>query len=195
VVEPAPSRDHTERLLRRCGLSVSSVAGRVVVEPGVPQPFGLRVPGDVSSAAFFMALAAARPGWRVVCRGVGLNPLRTGVLDVLRAMGASVSVEDDGGDVEPSGDVEVLGGTLHAVRVAGELTVRCIDEIPVIAVLATQAEGVTEIRDAAELRAKESDRVDALAVGLRAFGASVETFADGLAVSGPVALRAARVDA
>jgi 3-phosphoshikimate 1-carboxyvinyltransferase len=198
VVEPAPSRDHTERLLRRCGIRVESGGGRVTVWPGTPLPFGLRVPGDMSSAAFFLALAAARPGWRVRCPDVGLNPGRTGVLTVLREMGAEVVAsprEGERDDAEPRGAVEVRGGGLVAVRIAGELTVRCIDELPVIAVLATQAEGVTEIHDAAELRRKESDRIALLAEGLRAFGAVVETFEDGLAVSGRRPLRAARVDA
>jgi 3-phosphoshikimate 1-carboxyvinyltransferase len=163
----------------------------------VPQPFGLRIPGDISSAAFLLCLAAAREGWRVRCRGVGLNPGRDGVLEVLRAMGAAVLVEpgEDAGGVEPVGAVEVRGGALRAIRIAGPLVPRLIDELPVIAVLATQAEGRTEIRDAAELRTKESDRIAHLAAGLRAMGAVCEELADGLVVDGPVRLAPAAVDA
>jgi 3-phosphoshikimate 1-carboxyvinyltransferase len=195
VIEPGPSRDHTERLLRHCGVDVGANDGTIALHPGKPKPFGLRVPGDISSTAFLFALAAARSGWRMRCASVGVNERRTGVLDVLRAMGASVEVGDVTGDVEPAADVSVRGAELTAVRIAGELTVRCIDELPVIAVLATQAEGTTEIRDAGELRSKESDRIAALVEGLRAFGARCEALDDGLAVAGPSRLRAARVDA
>ena len=197
VLEPKPTRDHTERLLRLCGVGVDAGAGAITMQPGDPQAFGLRVPGDLSSAAFFLCLAAAHPGWRMRCPAVGLNPGRTGVIEVLRAMGAGVEIEDDdpAGGVEPAGTVTVTGAALHGVSVAGELTVRCIDELPVLAVLATQAEGVTEIRDAGELRAKESDRIAGIAAGLRAFGAPCETTGEGLVVRGPARLRAARADA
>ena len=197
VVEPALTRDHTERLLGLCGIAVVSDAGRVTVTPGPPQPFGLRIPGDISSAAFFLCLAAAREGWRVSCPGVGLNPGRDGVIEVLRAMGAAVEVveREPAGGVEPVGDVEVRGGPLHGTGIGGALVPRLIDELPVIAVLATQAEGVTEIRDAAELRAKESDRIAHLAEGLRRMGASCETLPDGLVIEGPVRLVPAAVDA
>jgi 3-phosphoshikimate 1-carboxyvinyltransferase len=197
VVEPRPTRDHTERLLRHCGVSVQADdTGGVTLTPGAVAPFGVRVPGDISSAAFFLALAAPRPGWRIRCPGVGLNPGRTGIIDALRAMGADITVEvDDGGDdSEPSGAVEVRGRPLHGATISGELTVRSIDELPVIAVLATQAEGVTHIRDAAELRAKESDRIAATADGLRAFGATCDVTDDGLVITGAVQLKAAHVD-
>jgi len=195
VVEPVATRDHTERLLRHCGIAVSREAGRVTMQPGTPSPFGLQVPGDISSAAFFLALAAARPGWHVGCDGVGLNPARTGVLDVLRTMGADVEVSDDAQDgTEPRGRIDVSGARLSCTTIRGELTMRCLDEVPVLAVLATQAEGTTEIRDAGELRVKESDRVAQLAAGLRAMGAECDTFEDGLAVRGPVKLRGTHVD-
>ena len=197
VDEPLPTRDHTERLLRMCGLSVNVDGLRVTLTPGELQPFGFRVPGDVSSAAFFLALASSRPSWRVRCEGVGLNPGRTGVLDVLHAMGADIVVEEGepAGGVEPVGAVTVRGRELHGTVIAGELTVRCIDELPVLAVIATQAAGETEIRDAGELRAKESDRIAAVVQGLRALGAQCEESEDGLAVTGPSSLHAARLDA
>ncbi len=197
VIEPLPTRDHTERLLRMCGVQVDSGDAGVTVHPGPLQPFGLRVPGDISSAAFFLALAASRPGWRVRCTGVGLNPGRTGILAVLEAMGAAIEVADGepAGGVEPAGDVEVRGARLRGVTISGALSVRSIDELPVIAVLATQAEGVTEIRDAAELRTKEVDRIALLEAGLRQLGADCESTADSLVVRGPVRLQPARLDA
>jgi 3-phosphoshikimate 1-carboxyvinyltransferase len=197
VIEPLPSRDHTERMLRMCGVDVVADGAAVTVTPGQLDPFGLRVPGDLSSAAFFLSLAASRPGWRVTCPRVGLNPGRTGILTVLEAMGAEVRIEtrDPAGGVEPVGDVEVRGTELHGVVISDALTVRCIDELPVIAVLASQAEGVTEIRDAGELRTKETDRIALLERGLRLLGVACESTADSLTVHGPVRLRAARLDA
>jgi 3-phosphoshikimate 1-carboxyvinyltransferase len=197
VVEPLPTRDHTERMLRMCGVEVTSEGTAVTVRPGEIQPFGFRVPADISSAAFFLALAAARPGWRMRCPGVSTNPGRTGILTVLAMMGAEmlISERDPAGGVEPMGDVEVLGAPLHGVTISGALTVRCIDELPVIAVLATQADGDTEIRDAAELRSKEVDRIAVLETGLRALGASCESSADSLVIHGPSQLRAARLNA
>lgn len=196
VVEPQPTRDHTERLLRMCGVDVRRDGDAVQLTPGELAPFGFRVPGDVSSAAFFMALAASRTGWRVLCRGVGINPGRAGVVDVLRAMGAHVEVREQpaAGGVEPVGDIEVQGSALRATEIGAELTVRAIDEIPVLCVLATQAEGTTVVRDATELRNKESDRIAGIAAGLRAMGAACEETADGIAVTGPTRLRAARLE-
>jgi 3-phosphoshikimate 1-carboxyvinyltransferase len=197
VVEPLPTRDHTERMLRMCGVDVVSDGAQVTVQPGELQPFGLRVPADISSAAFFLALAAARPGWRMRCPGVTTNPGRTGILSVLEMMGAELVVteREPAGSVEPVGDVEVRGASLHGVTIAGALTVRCIDELPVIAVLATQAEGDSEIRDAGELRSKEVDRISLLETGLRALGASCESGPDSLVIHGGSRLHAARLDA
>jgi 3-phosphoshikimate 1-carboxyvinyltransferase len=197
VIEPLPTRDHTERMLRMCGVDVRSDGTQVTVRPGEVQPFGFRVPGDISSAAFFLALAAARPGWRVRCPGVTTNPGRTGILSVLEMMGAQVLVADvdPAGGVEPVGDIDVTGAPLHGVVIDGSLTVRCIDELPVIAVLATQADGDTEIRDAGELRSKEVDRIALLEAGLRALGVSCESTADTLVIHGSARLKAARLDA
>ena len=180
-----------------CGVRVDSEASAITVHPGELEPFGLRVPGDLSSAAFFLALAASRPGWRVACPGVGVNPGRTGILEVLALMGAGVEVEETepAGGVEPVADIQVRGASLRAMTIEGALTVRCIDELPVIAVLATQAEGATEIRDAGELRTKEVDRIALLEAGLRLLGASCESSENGLVIHGPTRLRAARLDA
>ncbi len=197
VVEPAPTRDHTERLLGLAGVEVERDGDRVVLHPAALQPFGLAIPGDISSAAFFLCLAAARKGWRVRCPQIGLNPGRDGVIEVLQAMGAEVRVESGApaGGVEPVGDVEVRGDRLRGTVIAGPLIPRLVDELPVIAVIATQAEGTTEIRDAAELRTKESDRIAHLVAGLRLMGAACETLPDGVIVEGPTRLRPAAVDA
>ncbi|HEY6782389.1 MAG TPA: 3-phosphoshikimate 1-carboxyvinyltransferase [Candidatus Dormibacteraeota bacterium] len=197
VIEPMPTRDHTERMLTMCGADLVAAGDAVTIHPGQLEPFGLRVPGDLSSAAFFLALAASRPGWRVRCSGVGVNPGRTGILSVLEAMGAAVSVEETApaGGVEPVADVEVRGAQLHGVTISGSLTVRSIDELPIIAVLASQAEGITEIRNAGELRHKETDRIAMLETGLRRLGVPCASTPDGLTVEGPVRLRAAHLDA
>jgi 3-phosphoshikimate 1-carboxyvinyltransferase len=197
VVEAAPTRDHTERLLSLAGARVERDGERVTVHPGPLQPFGLSIPGDLSSAAFFLCLAAARPGWRVRCPGVGVNPGRDGVLEVLRAMGAEVTMEErePAGGVEPVADVEVRGAGLRGAVIRGALVPRVIDELPVIAVIATQAEGATEIRDAAELRTKEADRIAHLVAGLRRMGAACEPLPDGLVIEGSARLTPAAVEA
>ena len=197
IHEPFPTRDHTERLLRACGADLTADGAAITLRPAPLDPFGLTVPGDISSAAFFMALAAARPGWRVRCTGIGLNPGRTGVLEVLAAMGAHVERESGqmAADVEPYGDVIVTGAALRGISIDPALVPRCIDELPALAVVATQAEGRTEIRGAAELRHKESDRIGALVSGLRALGAAVEEMPDGLVIEGPVRLHSARLEA
>src|SRR5207302_829528 len=150
----------TTRLLGLCGVPLTVDGCRITVTPAEVEPFGLRIPGDLSSAAFLLGLAAPRHGSAVRCPGITLNPGRTGVLEVLSAMGAEVDVTETepAGGVEPVGDVVVRGAPLHGLVIAGDAVPRCIDELPLLAVLATQAEGTTSIRDAAELRAKESDR-------------------------------------
>ncbi len=195
VREPSLSRDHTERMLGAFGVSVfrSGLEARVR-GPATLRETTVRVPGDLSSAAFFLVAAAAVPGSEVVVEGVGLNPTRTGVLDVLRMMGASVGVTDlreEGG--EPQGGVVVRAARLHGTMIEGDLIPRTIDELPVLAVAACLAEGETVIRDAAELRVKESDRVAALARELGRLGAAIEARPDGLAIIGGRRLRGGRV--
>jgi 3-phosphoshikimate 1-carboxyvinyltransferase len=198
VLEAYPSRDHTERLLSWLGIDVGISHGRVELRgvPGrLPLPaFDLDVPGDFSSAAFWLVAACLTAGSDLVIDGVGLNPTRTGLLEVLRAMGAAMEVEPGPPDPEPSGSVHVRSGALAAATVEGSLIPRIIDELPLVALAATQAEGSTVIREAGELRVKESDRIRALAQGLRALGGDVEELADGLVVTGPTPLRGARLD-
>ena len=195
VREPMQSRDHTERMLGAFGAEV--VRDGLTTRLRGPQELRgvpLRVPGDLSSAAFLLVAAALVPDSELAVTGVGLNPTRTGVLDVLRMMGAGVAVRDltdEGG--EPVGTVVVKAGRLRGVTIGGDLIPRAIDELPVLAVAAALAEGETVIRDAAELRVKESDRVDALARELGCLGARVEPQPDGLAIVGTRRLRGGRV--
>ncbi len=198
VIEPGPSRDHTERMLLSMGASVV-VDGLCVTlrghSGGSLRPLELTVPGDLSSAAFLIAASAALPGSDVWIEGVGVNPTRTGVIDALRVMGAEIAIEDEvmeGG--EPVGTVHVRGGELGGARIAGEVTVRAIDELPVLAALATQSRGETVIADAAELRVKEVDRIGTLVGELRKLGARVEERPDGMVIDGPTRLRGAVVD-
>lgn len=191
VTEPQPSRDHTERLLRAMGvpLTVRDLGGGgreiTVRGPGQPEGIVLDVPGDLSSAAFFLVAAATRPGADLVVERVGLNPTRTGVLDALRAMGARIEVTDlDEQGGEPVGTLRVRGGRLRGVQIFGGLIPRLVDELPVLAVAAAVAEGETVVRDAAELRVKESDRISAIVRNLRALGVEAEELPDGFVVRG-----------
>lgn len=201
VTEPGQSRDHTERFLSWLGLPLRTARGSVTLGAGrhLPLPaFTLDVPGDFSSAAFWIAAASLVPGSDLTVENVGLNPSRTGFLQVLAAMGAAVEADPDPGATghpEPIGSVRVRSADLQGTEVAGAVVANAIDELPVVAVAATQAEGTTVIRDAAELRVKESDRVAVLARGLRELGADVEEAADGMVVHGPTRLRGGTVDA
>jgi 3-phosphoshikimate 1-carboxyvinyltransferase len=194
VVEPAASRDHTERMLSRMGAPLRVEGLSVTVSPGRLRGGPVDVPGDISSAAFFLCGAAALPGSRVEARGVGTNPTRTGLLDVLRAMGARVELANERESAgEPRADVTVHGGGLVATTIGGALVPRLIDELPVIMVMATQARGRTLIRDARELRVKESDRLAAMGETLARAGARIELFEDGCAIEGPTPLRGVEV--
>jgi 3-phosphoshikimate 1-carboxyvinyltransferase len=195
VKEPELSRDHTERMLRAFGVEMRDVDGYVTVRGGSRlKACEIEVPGDISSAAFLLVAAAICPGSDVTIRGVGVNPTRTGILDVLTAMGASIerlNERESGG--EPIADLRVQGGELRGTQVGGALIPRLIDEIPVLAVAATQAEGVTEIRDAEELKVKESNRIATTARELRKLGAEVEELEDGLRIVGKTPLKGGAV--
>ena len=194
VVEPERSRDHTERMLAGMGVPVRVEGAAVTVGPSRPRGGRVDVPGDVSSAAFFLAAAAGVPGSEVTVRGMGVNPTRTGVLDVLAAMGAEVSRSGEREVAgEPRADVTVRARELRAVEIGGALVPRLIDELPVLMVLATQARGRTVVRDARELRVKESDRLAAMGETLAAAGARLELFEDGCAIEGPTPLRGVTV--
>jgi 3-phosphoshikimate 1-carboxyvinyltransferase len=201
VRQPGPARDHTERMLAAMGAPIR-VLGLVVTSerPKRPlAPLDITVPGDISSAAFLLAAGLLVPNTHLTVTGVGVNPTRTGFLDILRLMGADLRLEnlrEEAG--EPVADIVVQrrGGVippLQGIEIGGDLIVRAIDELPVLAVLATQAHGRTVVRDAAELRVKETDRIATVAAELRILGAHVEEHPDGFAIDGPVELRSAPV--
>ena len=195
VTEPVLSRDHTERMLawhlvrpRRNGLSVSVSGGQTL------ESRDFAVPGDISSAAFWLVAAAAQPGSHLLIKNVGLNPARTGVLAVLIRMGAVVSEIVENADCEPRGTVEVRGTKLRATVIGGAEIPNVIDELPILAVAAALAEGRTIIRDAHELRVKETDRIAAVARNLRAFGVQVDEKDDGMEIEGGATLHGASVE-
>ncbi|BDG03734.1 3-phosphoshikimate 1-carboxyvinyltransferase [Anaeromyxobacter oryzae] len=190
VVEPERSRDHTERMLRGMGVPVRVNGLEVAVSAARPRGTRVDVPGDISSAAFFLCGAAALPGSKVTVRNLGVNETRTGLLDVLRAMGAKVTLEgarEIAG--EPRADVTVEAAELRGTEIRGAVIPRLIDELPVVMVMATQARGRTVIRDARELRVKESDRLAAMGETLARAGAKIELYDDGCAIDGPTPLR------
>lgn len=195
VREPAASRDHSERMLRTFGARVESAPGHATLIPGPLRATSVRVPGDISSAAFLLVAGLLAREGRVTLEEVGVNPTRTGIIDVLRAMGAALETGAIAGeaDVEPSAMLAVAPRVLRGTTIAGATIPRLIDELPVLAVAALAAEGVTEVRDAAELRVKESDRIAAIARELGKMGARVEERPDGLVIRGPQRLRGAHV--
>ena len=200
VTEPALSRDHTERMLRSFGAKVFT--GNFEDRPSVTVTetknlYGteISVPGDISSAAFFLVGASIVPGSEVVLRNVGINPTRDGVISALRAMGAKIEVlEVRNEDSEPAADLLVRYAPLHGTEIGGELIPRLIDELPVLAVAAACAEGRTVIRDAAELKVKESNRIHTMAEGLSRLGAKVAETEDGLIIDGGAALHGRAVE-
>jgi 3-phosphoshikimate 1-carboxyvinyltransferase len=186
VVEPYPSRDHTERMLAALGAPIDRVdAVTVRVRRGAPAPFELDVPGDPSSAAFFAVAACITPGSSIRISDVDLNPTRTGFVDVLRRMGARIETRVTGERLgEPVGELLVEWAPLSGTTIGGAEVPRVIDEIPVLAVAAAFADGVTEINDVAELVVKESDRIATIQQELSQFGVGVESRADGLTIRG-----------
>ena len=202
VIETSPSRDHTERLFNGFGVPVKTDQDLSVsiVGPARLSGSAITIPGDVSSAAYFVAAAMLLPGSDLTIERVGLNPTRAAFLDVLKSWGADISVTDVQSERnEPFGTIQVRGGinrsaTERERTLRGSLIPALIDELPLLAVVGSQIEGGIQIRDARELRLKESDRLATTATNLRAMGAKVEEFEDGLSVSGPAKLRGAQVD-
>jgi 3-phosphoshikimate 1-carboxyvinyltransferase len=200
IREPEPSRDHSERMLRAFGAPVRVEGGEVRVsrlERPLELPASLEVPGDPSSAAFWLGAGLLVPGARVAVRGVDVNPTRTGFLAVLERMGATVERE---AEPERAGDavatLRVQGGaTLRGTEIRPSEVPSLLDEVPLLAVVASQARGETRLTGARELRVKESDRLRQLVLGLRAMGVEVEELEDGFVLQGPVPLRGAAIDA
>jgi 3-phosphoshikimate 1-carboxyvinyltransferase len=199
VTEPAASRDHTERILPAYGVTVEVEGNSVTIHPAKSlRPIDVELPGDISSASHFIVLATLFPGAELKMRNVGVNPTRTGVLDVLERMGARIEVDTSPYRPhplgEPRGDLIVRSATLSATTIAGDEIPRCIDELPILALAASLARGTTVIKNAQELRVKECDRIKALAVNLGKMGVAVEEREDGLIIEGRDGLTPATVD-
>lgn len=195
VIQPAETRDHTERMLasfqviaRREGNAISIIGGQV------PESCDFIVPGDISSAAFWLVAAAALSGSRLMIKNVGLNPTRNAILKVLSRMGAHMSEVEHQSNGEPIGNIEIHGAPLTGTTILKEEIPNLIDEIPVIALAAALAEGKTVIRNAKELRVKETDRITTVVEGLRAMGAEVQEFDDGMEITGGTKLHGTVID-
>jgi 3-phosphoshikimate 1-carboxyvinyltransferase len=196
VVEPLPTRDHSERMLAAAGAAIERDGDAIVVQPANRlEPGEIAVPADISSAAFFVVAALLVGGSEVVLDDVGVNPTRTGLLAILERMGAEIEVEhlgERGG--EPTARLRVRTAPLRAVEVGGAEVPLAIDELPLVALAACFAEGTTTIRDAAELRRKESDRIATVSAALTALGGEVEATADGMVIEGSGGLRGGAID-
>lgn len=205
VLEPAISRDHTEKMLAAFGhapavTDLTDDSGKfaghsVSVTPAKElwSPEQITVPGDISSAAYFIAAACLVPNSEVLIRNVGINETRDGILRVARAMGADITVLNENRAAEPSADLLVRTSSLHGTIVEGDMIPTLIDEIPIIAVMAAAADGTTIIRDAAELKVKESDRIAAMTEGLQAMGCRITPTGDGMIIEGGALLRGAAI--
>ncbi len=199
VTQPGPARDHTERMLRAMGVRIGQEdeAGNCLTlcPGGRLEPLDITVPGDPSSAAFPLVAALLVPGSDLTITGVDLNPTRIGLLDALAEMGADFTISNRSTQAgEPVGDIQVKSSALRGVDIGGETVVRMIDEFPILMVAATQAEGETIVRDARELRVKETDRIAVMAAELRKLGAVIEEREDGFRIAGPQRLSGGQVD-
>ena len=197
VNEPSKSRDHTERMFRFFGVEVREQGTRVTVQgrQRLRARGLLHIPSDISSAAFFMVAASIVPGSDLVIKNIGVNPTRTGIIDILTRMGADIKLENQREQAgEPVADIRVRYRKLRGVQIGGDMIPRAIDEIPVLAVAASYADGKTVIKDAAELRVKESDRIATMAAELRKMGAVVTELPDGMEIIGRDALTGAHCD-
>ena len=197
VREPGPARDHTERLLQAMGAPIEVLGNTIHIErPTKPlQALEITVPGDISSAAFLLVAGAIAPDSRITIAGVGVNPTRTGIIDALSEMGADILFETERIDSgEPVADLTVRTSQLRGTTFGGRSIVTMIDELPILAVAATQAHGTTVIKDAGELRVKETDRIATTVSELRKLGADIEPTHDGLIVNGPTRLLGGPVD-
>ncbi len=197
VQQPGPARDHTEVMLSAMGANIEVSGLTVTLTPGSAplRPLDLHIPGDISSACFPLVAGLLVPDSEVSVKQTGINPTRTGLLDVLDQMGASIEINcihEQGG--EPVADLTARTSHLHGIQVSGDTVVRMIDEFPLLAVAATQADGVTAVQDAAELRVKETDRIAVIASELRKMGGDIDPRPDGFIVIGPTPLQGAVVD-
>ncbi|WP_273125965.1 3-phosphoshikimate 1-carboxyvinyltransferase [Bacillus weihaiensis] len=190
VIEPHKSRDHTERMLRAFGVEVNEDELSASVVGGQSlKATNIFVPGDISSAAFFLVAGAIVPNSRIILKNVGINPTRTGILEVLNKMGASIEIDQhEESEFEPLADITIKTSELKGITIEGDLIPKLIDEIPIIALLATQAEGETIIKDASELKVKETNRIDTVVSELSKLGATIKGTDDGMVITGKTKL-------
>lgn len=194
VREAVVSRDHTERMLRQFGVAVTTKDGAVHLTGNQPlQATHVKVPGDISSAAFFLVAGAIVPNSEITLQNVGLNPTRDGIIDVLQAMKVKLAITDVTEDAEPTATLIVQTSEMQATIIGGDVIPRLIDEIPILALLATQAHGTTIIKDAEELKVKETDRIQAVVTELKKLGATIEATEDGMVITGPTPLHGANL--
>jgi 3-phosphoshikimate 1-carboxyvinyltransferase len=196
IKQDAPIRDHTERMLNGQGANISRIGNEIHVQPvNSLSAFEMNIPGDISSAAFPIVAAVINKKAEIRIESIGINDSRMGLIDVLKEMGAKISIENEELDaIEPIGDLLVKSSSLKCIEIGGDTIVRAIDEIPLVALLATQAEGKTVIRDAQELRVKETDRIESICTELNKLGAKVTATPDGMIIDGPTLLKGAVVD-
>lgn len=194
IIEPEATRDHTEKMIEQFGGQIRREGDRIIVSGGQTfQGTDVYVPGDISSAAFFMVAAAITPNSEVVLENTGLNETRTGIIDVMKQMGADITIEKTTESGEEMGTITVRTSQLKGIEIGGSIIPRLIDEIPIIALLATQAEGETVIRDAEELKVKETNRIDTVVNELKKLGANIEATDDGMIIRGKSSLHGGSV--
>ncbi|WML59936.1 3-phosphoshikimate 1-carboxyvinyltransferase [Neobacillus sp. PS2-9] len=186
IIEPAETRDHTERMIRRFGGEIEKNNKVITVKGGQKlTAASIHVPGDISSAAFFLVAGAIISGSEIHLKNVGLNSTRTGIIEVLQKMGADLEIhENQDNKFEPTGDLIIKSSSLKGTIIEGDLIPKLIDEVPIIALMATQAEGDTIIKDAEELKVKETNRIDTVVQELKKLGASIEATKDGMVIHG-----------
>lgn len=194
IIEKERTRDHTEDMIRQFGGNITT-SGKEIRLKGPQKLSGQEVivPGDISSAAFFLAAGLIIPDSKIILNNVGLNPTRTGIIDVIQQMGGKLMIQETGSKANKAGTLTVETSALKGIEISGEIIPRLIDELPIIALLATQAQGKTIIRNAEELKVKETNRIDAVATELNKMGANIEPTEDGLIIHGNTALHSANV--
>jgi 3-phosphoshikimate 1-carboxyvinyltransferase len=195
IIEPSATRDHTERMIRHFGGEIKMEDGTITVMGGQRlSAANIHVPGDISSAAFFLVAGAIVPKSEIILKNVGLNPTRTGIIEVMNEMGADLElISSHDSAFEPFGDMKIKASNLNSTVIEGDLIPKLIDEIPIIALLATQANGTTVIKDAHELRVKETNRIDTVVQELSKLGANIKATEDGMIINGPTPLSGAVV--
>ena len=195
VKEPAISRNHTEIMLKSFGATVHTegLSASILPEPDLTA-LEISVPGDISSAAYFIAAGLIVPGSEIRIRHVGINPTRDGILQVAKAMGGNITLENVSESGEPTADIVVRSSSLHGTTIEGAIIPTLIDELPVIAIMAAAAEGTTVIRDATELKVKESNRIDVMVENLSAMGCDITATEDGMIIKGGNTLHGAEID-